>query len=376
LVVELMAAVVHVMGWRSQQYGSFERFLVSLAARCANERIASHFVFHSEPASGRFVSDAHADCHRLPPSRIPGDPVFALRLRTLLKRVRATHLHVHFGLDSYNALAVGRLFGVENRFATKHHTPGASPYTLSGTRHRALAAQVKTYFAVSDWVARRLIGLGVPEAKVRTCRLGVDPSAYRPDGAARQRLRQQLMVEEGDRLLLSTSHLRPGKGVELLPGLLKGLLAEPGNVTLMVAGDGPMRDPLERAARELALPPGRFRLLGVREDVPELLAAADVFVFPTSTSEGLGLGPLEALSAGVPTVCSAVGDLPTLLRDAAVMVPPGDLASLVRACRDLLADREKAAQLAHSGRELVRARLNVSWAAGFYLEHYLADAPP
>jgi glycosyltransferase involved in cell wall biosynthesis len=114
----------------------------------------------------------------------------------------------------------------------------------------------------------------------------------------------------------------------------------------------------------------------VREDVPELLAAADVFVFPTSTDEGLGLGPLEALSAGVPTVCSAVGDLPLLLRDAAALVPPGDLASLVRACRELLADREKTARLAENGRELVRARLNVASAARFYLEHYLAVAPP
>lgn len=371
-----MAAVVHVMGWRSQQYGSFERFLVSLAAQCEQEGIASHFVFHSEPASGRFVSDARADFHQLPPSRFPGDPVFALRLRAILEKVRATHLHVHFGLDSYNALAVGRLSGVENRFATKHHTPGTSPLTLSGARHRALASQVRSYFAVSDWVARRLIDLGVPEAKVRTCYLGVDPSAYRPDGAARKRLRRQLIIEEGDSLLLSTSHLRPGKGVELLPGLLKALLADPGNVTLIVAGDGPMRTQLEQTARQLALPPGRFRLLGVREDVPELLAAADVFVFPTSASEGLGLGPLEALSAGVPTVCSAVGDLSLLLRDAAALVPPGDLVSLVRACRDLLADREKAARLADSGRELVRARLNVSSAARFYLEHYLADATP
>lgn len=367
-------AIVHVMGWRSQQYGSFERFLVALAARCEREGMATHLVFHSEPASARFVSDARAQCHQLPASRFPGDPAFAFRLLSILTRVRATHLHVHFGLDSYNALAMGRLLGVANRFATKHHIPSASPLTLSGPRHRALAAQVKTWFAVSEWVAGRLVDLGVPEAKVRTCRLGVDPSAYWPDGVARHRLRRELMVEEGERLVLSTSHLRPGKGVELLPGLLKGLLANPGKVTLLVAGDGPMKETLERRARQLGLPPERFRLLGVRQDVPQLLAAADVFVFPTSTSEGLGLGPLEALSAGVPTVCSAIGDLPALLEDAAVMVAPGDLASLVRACRDLLADREKAARLAFRGRELVCARLNVSRAAGVYLEHYLAGA--
>ena len=370
-----MASIVHVMGWRSQQYGSFERFLVALAARCEQEGMASHFVFHSAPASARFVSDARAAFHHLSPSRFPGDPAFALGLLGILERARATHLHVHFGLDAYNALAVGRLRGVASRFATKHHTPGASRLTLSGPRHRALAAQVKTCFAVSDWVARCLIDLGVPAAKVRTCRLGVDPAAYQPDGIARQRVRRELMVDEGDRLVLSTSHLRPGKGVELLPRLLHGLLAEPGNVTLLVAGDGPMREHLEREAGRRALPPRRFRLLGVREDVPALLAAADVFVFPTSTSEGFGLGPLEALSAGVPTVCAAVGDLPLVLEGAAALVPPGDLAALVRACRDLLADRNKASELALRGRQLVRARLNVSGAAGFYLERYLAEAP-
>src|SRR5688500_11127867 len=176
----MMASIVHVMGWRSQQYGSFERFLVALAARCEREGMASHFVFHSAPASEAFVSAARAGFHRLPPSRFPGDPAFALRLLGILERARATHLHVHFGLDAYNALAVGRLRRLANRFATKHHTPGDSRLTLSGPRHRALAAQVKTYFAVSDWVARRLIALGVPAAKVSVCRLGVDPAAYQP----------------------------------------------------------------------------------------------------------------------------------------------------------------------------------------------------
>ena len=94
-------AVVQVMGWRSQQYGSFERFLVAVARGCADAGLASHFVFPSRPPSEAFLADAGAELHCVQSPRPPADPRFALDVRRIVRRVGASHLHAHFGLDAY-----------------------------------------------------------------------------------------------------------------------------------------------------------------------------------------------------------------------------------------------------------------------------------
>jgi hypothetical protein len=64
--------IVHVMGWSSQQYGSFERFLVALARHCVEVGAVLHLVFHEPPASRRFVGDVEAEIHVVPEARSPG----------------------------------------------------------------------------------------------------------------------------------------------------------------------------------------------------------------------------------------------------------------------------------------------------------------
>lgn len=347
------------MGWRSQQYGSFERFLVELCERCSSERLDSHLVFHAPPASPDFVSDCPAELHVLGPPRGPG---FGSGLRRIVRGAGATHLHAHFGGDAYASLAVGRALRVRRRFTTKHIVPGTSWRSLSPLRHRWLAAQVDTFFAVSEEVGAGLRAVGVPESKIQVAYLGVDGERYRPDDERRAAARAALGIQPDQRMVLSTSHLRPGKGVELLPELARDLGPD---VTVMAAGDGPLRGRLEAESGE------NFRLLGVRQDVPGLLDAADVVVFPTTGGEGLGLGPLEALSSGTPLVASAVSDLPRLLDGVASFVPPGDGTALAAACRRALADPEAAHAQAREGRRLVLDRLGVDRAVDLHVSRYL-----
>jgi len=366
--------IVHVMGWSSQQYGSFERFLVALCDRCRQEGIESHLVFQAPPASERFVADVEAAIHVLPAARQVGDPPqFAQTLR-LLRRIRPTHLHAHFGYDSYNALAAARLLGIRRRYTTKHIVPSSQWWELPGPRHRWLARQVEVFWTVSHWVAEQLRALGVPDAKIEVCHLGVDPDAYRPDAEARARVRAHLGIADGTRALLSTSHLRPGKGTELLPPLAAALAADPGGAAVLAAGGGPLEQALRDDARARGLDDGAFRLLGVREDVPELLAAADGFLFTTQANEGMGLGVLEALAAGVPVVAAAVSDIGRLPSDVVRLVPQGDADALTSACRELLADPDAAARV-NRGRELVREQFSVEAAVEAHVRRYLAPAP-
>lgn len=367
--------IVHVMGWRSQQYGSFERFLVALAWHCVEAGAVLHLVFHEPPASRRFVADVEAEIHVVPEARYVGDPRSVRRLGRVLRRVGATHLHAHFGYDSYNALAVAHALGVQRRFTTKHITPSSSWRELPRVRHRWLAHEVEVFWAVSAWTADQLRGLGVPDHKIEVCYLGVDVDAYRPDPELRARTRATLGVAERTRLVLSASHLRPGKGTEVLPWLAAALTDDPGDVVLLAAGDGELAGGLRAEARELGLAGDRFRLLGVREDIPALLAAADLFVFPTKANEGMPLGALEAMAAGVPLVASAVSDLAQLPADTARLVPPGDVCALVEACRALLADAEEASARAARGRQLMVERFSVASAVEVHVRRYLAPRP-
>jgi len=361
--------IVHVLGWHSQQYGSFERFLVALTRRCAEAGAESHLVFHDEPASRAFVADVPAELHVVPEARQVGDPRHLVQVGRVLRRVGATHVHAHFGYDSYNALAAARLLGIPRRFTTKHIVPSSHRWELPGPRHRWLARQVEVFWAVSHWVAEQLRALGVPEEKIEVCVLGVDPDAYVPDAGLRERTRAALGIGEGARVVLSTSHLRPGKGTELLPALAAGLGDD---VVLLAAGDGALAPRLREQAGALGLGDERFRLLGVREDVPALLAAADLFLFATQANEGMGLGVLEALAAGVPVAATAVSDIARLPEDVVRLVPQGDAAALLDACRAFLADPHDAAARAARGRRLVAERFSVAHAVDVHLERYLS----
>jgi glycosyltransferase involved in cell wall biosynthesis len=113
-----------------------------------------------------------------------------------------------------------------------------------------------------------------------------------------------------------------------------------------VAGEGPLRGPIEERIASEGLP---VRLLGHRSDVADLLAAADVVVLP-SRWEARALVAQEALRAGTPLVATAVGGVPELVGEAAILVPYGDAAALERAVSGLLDSPAAARRLADIGR--------------------------
>ncbi|MFB7590503.1 glycosyltransferase family 4 protein [Streptomyces sp. NPDC056169] len=147
-------------------------------------------------------------------------------------------------------------------------------------------------------------------------------------------------------LLMAVGALERGRGYGTLldaARLWRDLDPQP---LLVIAGEGRERAALQRriTAEGLAV-----RLIGRRDDVAELLAAADVAVLP-SRREARSLLAQEALRLGVPLVATAVGGVPELVGDAAELVPYGDAAALAGAVRGLLEDAERRMDLAAAGR--------------------------
>jgi glycosyltransferase involved in cell wall biosynthesis len=157
-------------------------------------------------------------------------------------------------------------------------------------------------------------------------------------------------------LALALGRLHPNKGFELL---LEALAATR-EITLWIAGDGPLRTRLERLATRLGIT-GRVRFLGWREDVPRLLAAADLLVCP-SLYEPLGNVVIEAWSARLPVVATASDGPAGLIEDgeSGILVPlPGSRGGGPQALADAIervcADPALRAKLGEAGRRAYEA---------------------
>jgi glycosyltransferase involved in cell wall biosynthesis len=134
---------------------------------------------------------------------------------------------------------------------------------------------------------------------------------------------------------------------------LPDLLAVDAGLVFVWAGDGPLREQLTGAVSATGLGQ-HVRLLGRREDIPELLAAADLFLMP-SRDEG-GAPPFalaEAMLAGVPAVVSDIGALSEVVEDGrnGLLFTGGDPDELVRVIGRALADRDRLSEMASSARE-------------------------
>lgn len=147
-------------------------------------------------------------------------------------------------------------------------------------------------------------------------------------------------------LLMAVGALERGRGYGTLLDAARSWRDLDPQPLLVIAGEGRERAALQRriTAEGLAV-----RLIGRRDDVAELLAAADVAVLP-SRREARSLLAQEALRLGVPLVATAVGGVPELVGDAAELVPYGDAAALAGAVRGLLEDADRRMDLAAAGR--------------------------
>jgi glycosyltransferase involved in cell wall biosynthesis len=155
-------------------------------------------------------------------------------------------------------------------------------------------------------------------------------------------------LQSGERpIVLAVGRLAPQKAYDVLLDAAAQWRTRTPQPLVVVAGDGPERTRLQNRIDVEALP---VRLLGHRDDVPDLLAAADVAVLP-STWEARALVAQEALRAGVPLVATAVGGVPELVGPAARLVARADATAVAVEVAGILDDADLSQRLRDAGRE-------------------------
>jgi glycosyltransferase involved in cell wall biosynthesis len=197
-------------------------------------------------------------------------------------------------------------------------------------------------------------------------RLTFIPNGVRLSPAQSSTLRAELGMSERGRLILSVGSLYPVKGHSHLLQAVAALSSRHPDLHVAIAGRGEMHDSLLDLGRSLGLG-SRLHLLGLRADVANVLAAADVFVLP-SLSEGLPLAILEAMLASRPIVASDVGEIGQVLGHgkAGILVKPGDTAELAEGIDRLLSDPGGARQMGEYGAQRADTEYRLERMVGRY----------
>jgi glycosyltransferase involved in cell wall biosynthesis len=265
----------------------------------------------------------------IPANPQPGDVAAVRALRNAL-RDAADVVHAH-SLRAGLVASLAKPDGVP-LVITWHNVPLARG--LRGRlysrleRHVARAADVT--LGVSNDLVERARDLGARDVR----HAAVPAPPLPPPGHTAAEVRAELGVDDGQPLVLAVGRLHPQKGYDVLIEAAAKLRERKPRPFVAIAGSGPAFLGLAARISEVRAP---VTLLGDRDDVPDLLAAADLVVV-TSVWEGQPLFVQEALTAGAPLVATSVGGIPEMVGEAALLIAPHDVDAAAEAIAKLLDD--------------------------------------
>ncbi len=268
----------------------------------------------------------------------------------LLRSGEVDLLHSHkFGPNVWGALL--RILAGVPVFVAHEHTWSYVGKPLRRLLDRQLIARAADAFvAVSSEDRRRMIAVEhVPERRIELVPNGIPQQA--PPAAAAAETRARLGIAADAPVVGTVAILRAQKTIDVLIRAAARLRDLHPGLRVLIVGEGPERERLQRLVAELGLT-DTVTLLGFRVDIPDLLCAFDVAV-SCSAFEGSPLAVLEYMAAGLPIVATAVGGVPDLIDDGrhGLLVPAGDPGALADAVHRLLAEPELSGRLAAAARE-------------------------
>jgi len=243
------------------------------------------------------------------------------RLAAVIRSEAPDIIHTHSG-TWYKVAKAAHLAGVRRVVYTDHGRP--YPESPIGVRFDRLASsRTSAVVAVSDQLEERLRQFVAYPDRVTTILNGIDTGRFTP---------RIVGSVEGETVIGSVGRLDPVKGFDVLIGAFSQVRAESTRpVRLIIAGDGPCREELERQITARGLEDA-VELIGWCSDVPSFLQTLDIYC-QSSFSEGTPLSVLEAMSCGVCPVVTSVGGNPFVLGESLAhrLVPPRDEAALAQA---------------------------------------------
>jgi len=347
--------------------GGAEKLIVTFAQQLRHhpDRLTIVSLQRNVPAMRTAVEEAGAQVIPLHSKKLV-NPLRFQKLWQLVRREKFAVIHTH--LTGANILGgmVGWLTG----------TPVVT--TLHNTR---LISQDHLYHGrLENWVLTHLIdqviAVGWQVAETHQARLGLEDMMVLPNAVAqrpplsaekRRQIRATIIDDPEAVIFIAIGRLRPQKGfLDLLAAFAEVNKVCP-RTRLLIAGQGPQEAELAASITALGLEQ-KARLLGLRHDIPDLLAASDIYV-SAALWEGLPVSMLEAMAAGRPCVVTAVGDVPQVMDETmGIVLPPQQPDRLAHALLSLVQSPEQWPVLGQAARQKVAT----SFSADGWTEKQLA----
>jgi glycosyltransferase involved in cell wall biosynthesis len=288
------------------------------------------------------------------------DPRGLLRLVRLVRAWRPDVLHSHMVHANLLARALRIFVPVPALVSTIHNIYEGGRLRMAA--YRLTNRLVDHMTIVSEAASDRFVAEGiVPKSQLTVVPNGVDPAVFRTvPGEVRQSFRRSVGIDR-EFVWLAVGRFEIAKAY---PDMLRGFARVHGQrpeAVLLLVGHGSLQAETEALAKSLGLG-GSVRFLGVRNDVPEIMSAADGYVM-SSAWEGMPMVLLEAAAAGLPIVATAVGGNREVVSDeeSGFLVPPGDSESLGSAMLRLMELSEPARRaMGEQGRERIRIHYGLS----------------
>ena len=291
-------------------------------------------------------------------------PDLGTRFRRLMERLSfARHTLAHLVHAGYDAVVVNKPFDFPILWQARRQGLAAQTIFRSGGTEfyfgdRQFAGSIDHWLSTSRYNAAQVEARY--RRKVEVVHNGVDVDQFKPLERSAQ-LRQRLGLPEGARVLASVGRLVGWKGLRVILELLPQL---PQDVHYLVAGEGPDEARLREQAAQLGLG-GRVHFCGriVHDQLPQVLAQADLLLQPSMGEESFGITLVEAMACALPVLASKQGGMTEIVLPGVTgeLLPPGVVEAWRASIAQLLAQPDRRRALGAAGRERVIAEF--TWAA-------------
>jgi len=380
--------------------GGAEQQLVQLLSRFRDPRLSHALVcLYETPAdaSRRHLVPSTVAVHHLfgPGIRRSTRWSNVRRLNSLLRGLDPALIHCSLPNASLAARVVGRLrhipvvetlVNISHEEVRTEDNPQVTPLKLAFHRwiDRMTMPFVARFQAISPTAARSWMEVvGINRDLIRIIPRGIDLERFQglSRSAARHDLGAELALAHDAFVLLNLGREQPQKGQRFLLEAMTEITARIPQAVLLLAGSPGLHSrELRQTAEGLGLG-NRIVFLGRRADIPRLLAASDVFVFP-SLYEGLGVSLLEAMAAGLPVVTTDRPPMSEIVQTGinGLLIPAGDPAALATAVVHLAEDPPTRSRLGEAAKRTVTSQFNIEGVVrqveGLYLEVLGLETPP
>jgi glycosyltransferase involved in cell wall biosynthesis len=280
-----------------------------------------------------------------------------------IKKCDLVHAHGHVYMSSYMAGMVAKKYK-KPFIVTQHNTFIDYQSLLNMAEHlndltigKSVLKRADRIITVSKETMKYVLKLGADKSKTSVIYNGVDVDTFCPTN--KKENRKKLGLPKNRKIILSARRLVYKNGLGTLIESVPLVAQNHPDVLFVVAGKGPSRKLIEDRIKELGID-NNIKLTGFVPDnlLPSYYGAADYFILPSASGEGLPLVLLEAMACGLPVIATTVGGTPEIVKHMknGVLVPPRNPEAMAETTAKILSDERLGPSIGEKARRIIEDR--------------------